>query len=72
MAHGTQAPVSPLVLAVARAVRSAVENMSRAVRFALANEEATLVPCACAADFGDERCACAVAFPLPDRWSRAA
>ena len=63
---------SPLVLALAEAVRGAVRNTNRVVDHALATGVAVLVPCACAVDVDDQRCVCGLSVPLPDRWMRAA
>ena len=63
---------SPLVLALAEVIRSAVRNTTLVVDHALANGAPVLVPCVCAVDIGDERCVCGLGLPLPDRWMRAA
>jgi hypothetical protein len=63
---------SPLVLALAEAVRGAVRNTNLVVDRALATGDPVLVPCACAVDVGDQRCVCGLSLPLPDRWMRAA
>jgi hypothetical protein len=63
---------SPLVLALAEAVRGAVRNTNLVVDHALATGVPVLVPCVCAVDIGDERCVCRLSLPLPDRWMRAA
>jgi len=63
---------SPLVLALAEVIRSAVRNTTLVVDHALANGAPVLVPCVCAVDIGDERCVCGLGLPLSDRWMRAA
>ena len=72
MSSVSEAKASPLVLALAAVVRSAVRNTNLVVDHALASGMPVLVPCACAVDVGDERCVCGLALPLPDRWMRAA
>lgn len=68
----SEARPSPLVLALAEAVRSAVQNTNLVVDHSLATGDPVLVPCACAVDIGDQRCACGLSLALPDRWMRAA
>ena len=68
----SQARPSPLVLALAEVIRSAVRNTNLVVDHALASGLAVLVPCACAVDVGDQRCVCGLSLALPDRWMRAA
>jgi hypothetical protein len=63
---------SPLILALAEVIRSAVRNTNLEVDHALASGLAVLVPCACAVDVGDQRCVCGLSLALPDRWIRAA
>ena len=65
-----QAP-SPLELALAGLIRSAVRNTNLVVDHALASGVPVLVPCGCAVDIGEERCVCGLGLPLPDRWMRA-
>jgi hypothetical protein len=72
MSSVSEAKASPLVLALAGAVRSVVRNTNLVVDHTLATCNPVLVPCACAVDVGDQRCVCALSLPLPDRWMRAA
>jgi hypothetical protein len=72
MSSVSEANASPLVLALAEAVRGAVRNTNLVVDYAVATGVAALVPCACAVDVGDRRCVCGLSVPLPDRWTRAA
>lgn len=63
---------SPLVLALADAVRSAVRNTNLVVDHAVSEGVTVLVPCACAVDIDDEGCVCQLSLALPDRWMQAA
>lgn len=72
MSSGSEAKPSPLVLALAEAVRGAVRNTNLVVDHARASGVPVLVPCVCAVDIGDERRVCGLGLPLPDRWMRAA
>lgn len=72
MALGSESVSSPLVFALAEAIRGAVRNTNRIVDHALASDLAVLVPCVCSVDVGDQRCVCRLSLPLPDRWMRAA
>jgi hypothetical protein len=72
MSSVSQARPSPLVLALAEAVRGAIRNTNLVVDHALATGDPVLVSCACAVDVGDQRCVCGLSVPLPDRWVRAA
>lgn len=72
MSSVSQAKASPLVLALAEAVRGAVRNTNLVVDQALATGDPVLVSCACGVDVGDRRCVCGLSLALPDRWTRAA
>lgn len=72
MSSVSEAKPSPLVLALAGAVRSVVRSTNLVVDHALATSDPVLVPCACAVDVGDQRCVCGLSLSLPDRWVRAA
>ena len=72
MSSVSEARPSPLVLALAGVIRSAVRNTNLVVDHALATGVPILVPCACAVDIGNQRCVCALGLPLSDRWMRAA
>ncbi len=72
MLLGSEPTPSPLVLALADAIRGAIRNTNLVVDHALASSAAVLVPCVCAVDIGDERCVCRLSLPLPNRWMRAA
>lgn len=72
MSSVSEARPSPLVLALAEVIRSAVRNTNLVVDHALAKGVPVLVPCVCAVDIGEERCVCGLGLPLPDRWMRAA
>jgi hypothetical protein len=63
---------SPLVLALAEAVRGTIRNTNLMVDHAVAEGVPVLVPCACAVDIGDERCVCQLSLALPDRWMQGA
>lgn len=69
---GTTTLPSPLVNALANAIRAAVQNTAHVVRCALGAGEAVLVSCDCSADVEDDRCVCSLALALPVRWTRAA
>jgi len=72
MSLASERAPSPLVLALAEVIRSAVRNTNLVVDHAIASGEAVLVPCDCVVDIGQERCVCRLGLPLPDRWIRAA
>ncbi len=72
MSSVPQATPSPLVLALAEAVRGAVRNTNLVVDHAIATGDPVLVSCACAVDVGVQRCICGLSLTLPDRWMRAA
>lgn len=72
MSSVSEARPSPLVLALAEAVRGAVRHTNLLVDHALATGDPVLVSCACAVDVGDQRCVCGLGLALPDRWTRAA
>jgi len=57
---------SPLVLALAEVIRSAVRNTNLVVDHAVATGVPVLVPCVCAVDIGDQRCVCGLGLPLSD------
>ena len=72
MRSDSEPAASPLVLALAEAIRGALRNANRLTDYALATGLPVLVPCACVIDVGDERCLCRLSLALPDRWMRAA
>ena len=72
MSSVSEARPSPLVLALAGVIRSAVRNTNLVVDHAVATGVPVLVPCVCAVDIGDQRCVCGLGLPLSDRWMRAA
>lgn len=72
MSSASEAKPSPLMLALAEAVRGAVRNTNLVVDHALATGDPVLVSCACAVDVGERRCVCGLSLALPDRWMRAA
>jgi hypothetical protein len=72
MSSASEPAPSPLVLALAELIRSAVRNTNLVVDHALASGVPVLVPCACSVDIGDERCVCGLSLLLPNRWIRAA
>jgi len=61
----TPALSDPLVMALARMVRSAIENNQRLVKWAVETETVLVEPCRCRLIIGEQGCVCNVEVQVP-------